>query len=130
MKLEEIRQLARDRGLKPAKLTKRELVKLIQNSEGNFDCFSSAVDGHCDQLACFWREDCFQEGTAPVAAEPAPAPAPAVKKSAAKKSVAKKKAAAKKKAVPVEKAPPAEKPAPKKKAAPKKKPAAKKKSKK
>ena len=61
MKVEEIRKLARDRGLKPAKLTKRELVRMIQRSEGNFDCFGTATAGVCDQLGCLWREACFKE---------------------------------------------------------------------
>ena len=61
MNLEEIRGLAHMRGLKPGKLNKRELIRTLQRDEGNFDCFATACDGVCDQLACAWRQDCFRE---------------------------------------------------------------------
>jgi hypothetical protein len=25
----------------------------------NFDCYSSAIKGECDQADCTWRSDCF-----------------------------------------------------------------------
>lgn len=59
MKLEEIRSIAKSRSINPAKLSKIELIKSIQMDEGNFDCFSSAYNGDCDQTGCKWREDCF-----------------------------------------------------------------------
>ena len=58
--LENIRQLAKSRGISPGNLTKTGLVRTIQHSEGNFGCFATAVDGVCDQLKCIWRMDCFQ----------------------------------------------------------------------
>ena len=39
MQLQEIRNTARDMGLRPGKLRKADLIKLIQTEEGNFDCF-------------------------------------------------------------------------------------------
>lgn len=62
MNVQEIRVIARERGVKPGRMTKLELVKMIQREEGNFACFGSAVDGQCDQLACLWRQDCFDLG--------------------------------------------------------------------
>jgi len=59
MNMQEIRNLAKHHGVKPARLTKVELVQAIQHVEGNFDCFASATDGYCDQSACSWRADCF-----------------------------------------------------------------------
>ena len=59
MKMQEIRELARQRGIKPGKLNKVTLVKQLQLSEGNFDCFATAYGGVCDQTGCRWREDCF-----------------------------------------------------------------------
>ena len=59
MNLQEIRAVARTRGLRPRNLNKRELIRLIQRNEGNFDCFATAYDGACDQQGCVWREDCF-----------------------------------------------------------------------
>jgi len=59
MKMEEVRSIARSHSIKPAHLSKTELIKTIQTREGNFDCFATAYDGECDQFGCIWREDCF-----------------------------------------------------------------------
>lgn len=59
MKMQAIRKMASDIGLKTSKLNKTLLVKQIQLSEGNFDCFASASNDYCDQAACIWKEDCF-----------------------------------------------------------------------
>ena len=61
MNLQEIRDLAQTRGITAGKLKKRELIRIIQRDEGNFDCYATAYDGVCDQTACIWRQDCFQE---------------------------------------------------------------------
>lgn len=59
MKIQQIRDIARDRGLNPGRLGKGDLIQAIQRAEGNFDCFATAYDGVCDQYQCLWREDCF-----------------------------------------------------------------------
>lgn len=57
--MQEIRERAKDFGIKTAKMTKVNLVQAIQLSEGNFSCFGSAENGECDQFNCIWRDDCF-----------------------------------------------------------------------
>jgi len=57
--MQEIRERAKDFGIKTARMSKANLVKTIQLSEGNFSCFSSAYNGECDQVDCMWRDDCF-----------------------------------------------------------------------
>ena len=59
MNMQEVREVAKNFGIKTSRMSKAELIKSIQLSEGNFGCFSSAVNGECDQLACVWRADCF-----------------------------------------------------------------------
>lgn len=59
MKMQKIREIARDQGLEPGRAEKVELIRAIQRQEGNFDCFATAWDGVCDQSGCLWREDCF-----------------------------------------------------------------------
>ena len=59
MKIQRVREIARERGLQPGKAEKEELIKAIQRQEGNFDCFATAGDGRCDQTGCRWRDDCF-----------------------------------------------------------------------
>lgn len=59
MNVQEIRDIARQMGLRPGKKLKLELVRFIQHSEGNFECFATAMNSECDQLNCQWRKDCF-----------------------------------------------------------------------
>jgi len=60
MKMDEIRTIARDMGIKPGKLNKTDLVRNIQSSEGNYDCFATVTEASaCDQTECLWRGDCF-----------------------------------------------------------------------
>jgi len=59
MKLEDVHNIAKSRGVHPGKLSKTELIKTLQAGEGNFDCFATAHGGECDQVACLWRADCF-----------------------------------------------------------------------
>ena len=58
MVMQEIRNIARDNGIKPGRMSKIVLVRAIQESEGNYACFATAVSGECEQLGCLWREDC------------------------------------------------------------------------
>lgn len=60
MKMQEVRKIAKENGLKTGNLTKASLIKKIQMSEGNFDCFATAVNDYCDQTNCTWRQDCFK----------------------------------------------------------------------
>ncbi|MDZ7662618.1 hypothetical protein [Thiohalophilus sp.] len=59
MQIQDIRQIAKQHGLKTSRQSKVELVRQIQSAEGNFNCFATAVNGICDQQSCLWREDCF-----------------------------------------------------------------------
>ncbi len=59
MNMQEIREKAKDFGIKTSRMSKMKLIQTIQLSEGNFSCFASAIDNECDQVGCLWREDCF-----------------------------------------------------------------------
>lgn len=59
MHMQDIRKIAQEHGLKTSRLSKLALVRLIQGSEGNFECFATALHGQCDQMECRWREDCL-----------------------------------------------------------------------
>jgi hypothetical protein len=58
MKLEEIKEIAKQHDIKVAKLKKAELVKAIQAAEGNDVCFDSGKASYCGQSECLWRSDC------------------------------------------------------------------------
>jgi hypothetical protein len=58
MKLDDIKEIARKRGLKPGKMKKSELIRAIQEDEGNPACFATGRAAICGQTECLWREDC------------------------------------------------------------------------
>lgn len=61
MKMQAVRNLAKQYGIKTARKAKGDLIREIQRAEGNFDCFGSAKD-YCDQLDCRFREMCLKQG--------------------------------------------------------------------
>lgn len=60
MNMQQIRQLAREKGAKIGNMTKVDAIRMIQLTEGNFDCFAKAENGHCDQGECLFQEDCVK----------------------------------------------------------------------
>lgn len=55
----DLKSLAIMHGIDDKRLSRVELIRQIQYKEGNFDCFATALNGHCDQNACSWREECL-----------------------------------------------------------------------
>lgn len=62
MHIQTLRIIAKEQGIKAGRMAKAEIIRTIQRVEGNFDCFKTAVGGHCDQGECTWREDCLPAG--------------------------------------------------------------------
>ncbi|MDA8077465.1 MAG: Rho termination factor N-terminal domain-containing protein [Nitrospiraceae bacterium] len=60
MNLKQIKEIAKTKGINGGKMKKDELIRSIQKTEGNFDCFGTAGLGHCSQEDCLWREDCIK----------------------------------------------------------------------
>lgn len=58
MKLDEIKEIAKQHGIKPGKLKKSELIRSIQEAEGNPACFETGTSTTCGQEECLWRGDC------------------------------------------------------------------------
>jgi hypothetical protein len=57
MTLREIRERARDLGIKNLKKFKKDvLIRQIQQVEGNSPCFKGIEN--CGELNCAWRDDC------------------------------------------------------------------------
>jgi hypothetical protein len=59
MTLKQVKDIARQKNVKVGNMKKETIVRLIQRSEGNFDCFGTATAGICDQINCMWRQDCL-----------------------------------------------------------------------
>lgn len=60
MKMPEIKEIAKRHSIKLSGMNKGDLIRSIQQSEGNTQCFASERQGECDQVSCLWREDCFE----------------------------------------------------------------------
>lgn len=59
MTIKKIKDIAGKKGIKVGNMKKENIIRAIQRTEGNFDCFGTAKEGICDQLNCLWREDCL-----------------------------------------------------------------------
>ena len=59
MTVKELQKIASGLGVESRGLKKAELIRAIQNAEGNFDCFGTAND-YCDQLNCLFRRECLR----------------------------------------------------------------------
>jgi hypothetical protein len=62
--MKEVRDIAREHGIRPTRMEKADLIRAIQRAEGNFDCFGTATEEECDQEECLWREECFRDSVA------------------------------------------------------------------
>jgi hypothetical protein len=58
MKVTIIKEKAKALGIKAGRKNSTDLIKAIQQAEGNFPCFKTA-SGFCDQEGCMWRADCL-----------------------------------------------------------------------
>jgi hypothetical protein len=63
MNLQEIKKIAKEKGIKAGNIKKPDLIRTIQTAEGNIDCYGSATSGFCDQTNCLRREDCLVYST-------------------------------------------------------------------
>lgn len=59
MVMQEIRDIAKENGIKPGRLSKIALVRMIQSNEGNNACFATTMSSACAQAGCLWRDDCL-----------------------------------------------------------------------
>jgi len=64
LNMKEIREMARQLGVRSTRMRKADLIRAIQRAEGNFDCYGTATEEECDQEECLWREECFKDSVA------------------------------------------------------------------
>jgi hypothetical protein len=58
MKLDDIKEIAKQHNIKAGKMKKADLIAAIQQAENNDVCFETGKSNRCGQIACLWREDC------------------------------------------------------------------------
>ena len=58
MNITQIKAVAKERGVKPGKMKKEDLIRAIQQAETNPVCFNTNFSQQCGQDECLWRGDC------------------------------------------------------------------------
>jgi hypothetical protein len=58
MKMQETREIAKNMGIKTANMKKVDIIRAIQQAEGNCDCYNKGSAAECGQSTCLWRDDC------------------------------------------------------------------------
>lgn len=58
MKAAEVKEKAKEFGVKTTRIKKTDMIRAIQVAEGNFPCFKTAEE-YCDQFDCCWRKECL-----------------------------------------------------------------------
>ncbi len=58
MKLQQVKELARQRGVALGKMNKSDSIRAIQKAEGNTSCYNTTRAAECGQTNCLWRGDC------------------------------------------------------------------------
>ena len=58
MKIQDIKDIAKKKGVNAGKMNKTDLTRAIQKAEGNNACFATSSVQTCGQVNCLWRTDC------------------------------------------------------------------------
>lgn len=61
MNMQTIKAIAKKMSIEPGSMNKMDLVRSIQEKEGNIPCFKTNQPS-CQQLDCCWRSDCKPSG--------------------------------------------------------------------
>jgi hypothetical protein len=59
----EIVEIAKIKKIRVGNMRKENIIRTIQRSEGNDDCFATTMASRCEQKTCLWREDCLMVRT-------------------------------------------------------------------
>ena len=59
MRMSEIHKIAKKLGIKSFGKKKIDLIREIQEKEGNIPCFRTDRVNHCNEINCLWRDDCI-----------------------------------------------------------------------
>jgi len=58
MNLKEVKEFAEQKGVRPGRLKKAELIRSIQSAESNPTCYMTDQVDNCGEASCLWRADC------------------------------------------------------------------------
>lgn len=57
MNMNKIREIAKNMSINSGSRNKKDLIRCIQEKEGNIPCFKTDQPS-CNQYDCCWRDDC------------------------------------------------------------------------
>ena len=60
MRMSEIHKIAKKMGIKSFGKKKVDLIREIQEKEGNIPCFGTDRVKNCNEINCLWRDDCIE----------------------------------------------------------------------
>jgi len=63
MTFNQIRKMAMDMDINTYRMKKHEIIKAIQRTENNIDCFGTERVGYCNEEICLWRNDCLSSNS-------------------------------------------------------------------
>ena len=58
MKVQDIKDIAKQKDVNARKMNKTDLIRAIQIAEGSNACFATSSVQTCGQMNCLWRADC------------------------------------------------------------------------
>jgi len=58
MKVQDIKDIAKKKGVSAGKMNKTDIIRAIQTAEENNACFATSSVQTCGQMNCLWRADC------------------------------------------------------------------------
>lgn len=61
MNMNDIKAIAAKFDIKAGRMKKVDLIRAIQEAEGNLQCFGTDRILNCPEMGCCWREDCASE---------------------------------------------------------------------
>jgi len=56
--LKEVKEFAEQKGVRPGRQKKAELIRSIQSAENNPACYMTDQAASCGEVSCLWRGDC------------------------------------------------------------------------
>ena len=59
MRFQEIRKVAKGMDINTYRMKKTDIIRVIQKTEGNIDCYGTARVESCQEQMCLWKNDCL-----------------------------------------------------------------------
>lgn len=59
MKINDVRKMAKGMHINTYGMKKEDIIRAVQLSENNVECFATERVGYCNEDKCSWRGDCL-----------------------------------------------------------------------